>query len=228
MSERSDTTARERTIRSMLSIVRRMAARLKRLVPSLELDDLIGDGSIGLIRAVDSFDPERGPTLEHYARRLILGAMLNGVRRMDPVSERARRLARTGENHRYAVAAERGSLPGPAEIEQACPGYRLALVATRTGQPLSLDIPLPDGERLVCDWGGDPARIHERRYEQAALCALVDSLAPRDRAIVVQHYFGGRSLRAIGRGLDVSPQRISQLHRRAIALLQERAHAAPH
>ena len=77
------------------------------MVPSLDVDDLVGDGSIGLIRAVDSFDPLRGPQLDDYARRLIVGAMLNGIRRMDPVSERARRIVRDGENRRYALAAAR-------------------------------------------------------------------------------------------------------------------------
>ncbi len=220
--------ARERDIRALLPLVRRAAARLKRLVPSLDLDDLVGDGSIGLIRAVDSFDPHRGPTLEQYARRLILGAMLNGVRRMDPVSERARRLARDGENHRYGAEAQRGGVPSRAETERAFPGYIRALAATRWGQPLSLDAPLPEGERLGFDWSGDPASIVERRAGDAALCALVDGLSPRQRAVVLQHYYAGRSLRAIGRRLAISPQRTSQLHRRAIDLLRARADAARH
>ena len=54
-------------------------------------DDLLGDGALGLIRAVDTYDPLRGATLEAYARKLIAGAMLNGLRKLDPVSERVRR-----------------------------------------------------------------------------------------------------------------------------------------
>ena len=227
MNQAPNTEAREEAIRAMFPLVKRAAARLKRLVPSLDLDDLIGDGSVGLIRAVDSFDPARGPSLEQYARRLVLGAMLNGVRRMDPVSERSRRIARDGENRRYAAAVERGSLPSRAETERVSPGYMRAIAAAHWGQPLSLDSPLPDGERLVDDWSADPARLYERRFEDAALCALVDGLPPRQRAIVLQHYFAGRSLRAIGRQLAISPQRASQLHRSAIAALQAGAHAAP-
>ena len=69
---------REDKIRALLPFVKRIARRIKRLVPGFELDDLVGDGSLGLIRAVDSYDPSRGPTLQQYARRLIVGAMLNG------------------------------------------------------------------------------------------------------------------------------------------------------
>ena len=74
--------AREERIRALLPMVRQIARRVHRMVPMSDAEDLIGDGCVGLIRAVDGFDPTRGVPLEHYARRLILGSVLNGVRRM--------------------------------------------------------------------------------------------------------------------------------------------------
>ena len=222
-----DAVAREERVRTLLPLVRRLARRLKRLVPSLDADDLVGDGCVGLIRAVDSFDPLRGPQLAEYARRLVVGAMLNGIRRMDPVSERARRLVRDGENRRYALAAERGGVPSTREMEGHAPGYRRALAAVYRGQPLSLDAPLPIGESLGLNWNDDPARIVERRLEGTRLAALVDGLPRRQREIVLLHYFGGTSLRAVGRRLAISPQRASQLHLAAIAKLKREAHATP-
>ncbi|HZY99902.1 MAG TPA: sigma-70 family RNA polymerase sigma factor [Candidatus Baltobacteraceae bacterium] len=218
---------RDATIASYLPLVRKIARRIKRLVSGLDLDDLIGDGSVGLIRAIDTFDPQRGPLLRQYARRLIVGAMLNGIRRMDPVSERARRIARDGENRRYAIAMERGELPSMAEMNRHTPGFERAVAATHWGQPLSLDAPLPEGESVVTNWHEDPARVVESRQDRAALERLVESLPPRQRRIVAAHYFGGRSLRAIGEQLAVSPQRVSQLHLNAISSLRERARAAP-
>ncbi|MBV8531161.1 MAG: sigma-70 family RNA polymerase sigma factor [Candidatus Eremiobacteraeota bacterium] len=219
---------REQSVRALLPLVRRLARRLKRFVPSLDVDDLVGDGCIGLIRAIDSFDPTRGPQLPEYARRLIVGAMLNGIRRMDPVSERARRIVRDGENQRYALAAARGEVPGAEEMEVRCPGYRRALAAAYRGQPLSLDAPLPAGEALARDWGDDPAQIVERRSERAWLAAQIAALPPRHRAVVLMHYFNGTSLRTVGRQLAISPQRASQLHISAIARLKRRVHAAAH
>ncbi len=218
---------REERIRELMPLTRKLARRLKRLVPNFDVDDLVGDGCVGLIRAVDSFDPGRGPRLDEYARRLIVGSMLNGIRRMDPVSERARRIVRDGENRRYAIAAERGEVPSAAEMEQRCPGYRRAVAAAYRGQPLSLDAPLPIGEALSGDWGEDPARIVAQRSESEHLDALLSGLPPRQRQVVVMHYFGGKSLRTVGKQLAISPQRASQLHISAIAALKRHAHAAP-
>jgi RNA polymerase sigma factor FliA len=227
-----DVDEREERVRTLLPMTRRLARRLKRLVPNLDMDDLVGDGCVGMIRAVDSFDPLRGPSLEDYARRLIVGAMLNGIRRMDPVSERARRIIRAGENQRYAIAAERGDVPSAREMDLRCPGYRRAVAAAYRGQPLSLDAPLPIGESLSGDWSDDPGRIVEHRCESERLAALVDGLPPRQRQVVLLHYYSGKSLRAIGRQLAISPQRASQLHTSAIAglkrLSERQTHAAAH
>jgi RNA polymerase sigma factor FliA len=219
---------RDEQIRSLLPIVKKLARRLKRLVPTFDFDDLVGDGSVGLIRAVDSFDPYRGPELGDYARRLIIGAMLNGIRRLDPVSERARRIVRDGENQRYSIAAALGAVPTSSEMEQRCPGYRRAIAAVYRGQPLSLDAPLPLGESLVNDWGDDPARIVERRSESAQLAALIEGLPRRQREVVLLHYYNGSSLRSVGKRLAISAQRASQLHLSAIAKLKRESHASPY
>ena len=227
-----ETDEREERVRTLLPMTRRLARRLKRLVPNFDMDDLVGDGCVGMIRAVDSFDPLRGPRLEEYARRLIVGAMLNGIRRMDPVSERSRRIVRDGENQRYAIAAERGDVPSAQEMDARCPGYRRAVAAAYCGQPLSLDAPLPIGESLSGDWSDDPGRIVENRSERARLAALVEGLPTRQRQVVRLHYYNGKSLRAIGRQMAISPQRASQLHTSAIAglkrLSQRQPYAAPH
>ena len=79
-------------------------AQLNDVLKSLTAVDL-GDGRVSSVRynsiapldAVDAFDPKLGPSLEGYARRIALGAMLNGIRRLDPVSERVRRVIRIAE-----------------------------------------------------------------------------------------------------------------------------------
>ncbi|MEO9171274.1 MAG: sigma-70 family RNA polymerase sigma factor [Candidatus Baltobacteraceae bacterium] len=212
---------REARIRALLPLVRRVARRVRRLVPSADLDDLIGDGSIGLIRAVDSFDASRGPSLEQYAHSVVAGSMLNGIRRMDPVSERARRAVRNGETSRYRIALDWGRIPSVEEIDGIAPGFARATVAAHRSQPLSLDSPLPEGEKLGGDWSCDPAQIVEERLKVGTIRAALHLLPERQRKLVHEHYFVERSLRDIGKRMRISPQRASQLHLAAIAKMKK-------
>lgn len=221
-----DQLDRESLIRRYFPLVKRIARRIHRLVPTVDVNDLIGDGSIGLIRAVDHFDPVRGPSLEQYAKQLIVGAMLNGIRRMDPVSERARRTLRDGESERYRIAVERGSVPTNLEMEHVCPGFARASIAAHRGVPLSIDAPLPEGERIANDWSNDPATVVLESEDHHELRALLDRLPPRQRDLVCAHYFSEDSLRDIGKRMRISPQRASQLHLAAIAALRKTVNAA--
>lgn len=210
------TEGREAAIRRLLPLVRRIARRIVRLVPGSDLDDLIGDGCIGVIRAVDAFDPSLGPSLEQYARQIALGAMLNGVRRLDPVSERVRRVIRIAERERYALAVERGALPTYGEMEARHPALLRARTDAHRGSPLSLDAPLPPESGAAPSGGADPADVMLAGAERERIHAAIETLPERQRAIVVAHYFDEQPLRALSEGMRVSPQRVSQLHVDAI------------
>jgi RNA polymerase sigma factor FliA len=212
-------SAREEAIRDLFPLVRRVARRVQRVVPSADLDDLIGDGSIGLIRAVDTYDCRRG-SLQHYARRLVIGAMLNGLRRMDPISERARRTLREAERARQQLAQERGAMPPMLEMEDRTPGLRAARAAAYRHTPLSLEgVFVSDGPAFA-DSGGDPARVAVAAGERREIVEAIDLLPERQRNIIALHYYSRVSLHAIGTRLNVSPQRVSQLHLRALAKLR--------
>ncbi len=212
---------REAAVCELLPVVRQIARRVQRMVPSADLDDLIGDGSVGLVRAVDAFDPARGIPLEQYARRMILGAILNGVRRMDPVSERIRRTMRVAERSRFVLAQETGTLPALGEMERLVVGLSRARAEAHRRIPLSLDAPLPSGERLEPDRTGDPQAIVGERLERARIRTAIAALPARQRAIVVAHYFAERRLRSLVEPMRISPQRVSQLHLMALERLRD-------
>lgn len=212
---------REKQIRDLFPMVKKIARRVSRMVPGSDVDDLVGEGCVGLIRAVDSFDPMRGPSLEHYASRVVAGAMLNGIRRLDPVSERVRRDVREAERERYAIASHTGALPSQLEMEKRRPGLRRATIHAYRYAPVSLDAPLPLDEQLSGDWGADPAEIVSQRVRNEAVRRAVSSLSPRHRKLLASHYFAEQSLHSISKAMDVSPQRVSQLHIAAIAKLKK-------
>ena len=212
---------REATIRTLLPMVRTIARRIVRMVPGSDLDDLVGDGCVGLIRAVDAFDPQRGISLEHYARRVVAGAMLNGVRRLDPVSERVRRSVRLAERDRYAVAAQRGAFPAEAESSSGIRAWGKR-GSTRTAGRRSRSTrrcPSGNGSRTR---GARTRRCTSSRPVNASVWLPPSARCRRQRAIVVSHYFAERSLRVLSDEWR-SPQRISQLHRTAIERIRSTA-----
>ncbi len=211
---------RDATISDLYPLVRAIARRIARMVSGADADDLAGDGAIGLIRAVDSFDPTRGTTLETYARKLIVGAMLNGLRRLDPVSERVRRTLRQAEERRYRLAQERGTLPAFNELERDDDRIRRARVAAFRQAALSLDAPLAGRHDPLADWKSEPSTRAGERAKRTALLEAVALLPERQRRIVALHYGSELSLHAIGATMRVSPQRVSQLHINALVRLR--------
>lgn len=211
---------RDDRIRALLPLVRSIARRVHRMVPGQDLDDLVGDGNLGLIRAVDGFDETRAVPLEAYARPVILGAMLNGIRRLDPVSERVRRTVRRADEARFRIAAEEGRLPAESEMERRIAGYARARGEAHRGTALSLDAPLPLGEHETVEWHADPQRIVEQHAHRATVAAAVADLPARHRRVIALHYFGERALRSLARPLGISTQRVSQLHLAALKRLR--------
>jgi RNA polymerase sigma factor for flagellar operon FliA len=208
--------------------LRRWAGRVSRSVNgAAEMDDLIGDGSVGLVRAIDNYDPVYGTTLEQYARRVCLGAMLNGLRRMDPLSERLRRTIRLAERTRFARAQELGRLETESELERSVPKLRRARELARAVATLSLDVPYGIDPAALADPSGEPSDHALRASVKRELRDAIDALPQRHRQVMALHYYGEVSMHAIARQMEISPQRVSQIHRSALKKLRRNVGAAP-
>jgi RNA polymerase sigma factor for flagellar operon FliA len=218
---------REAAIHELMPLVRRLARRILRLMPAADEDDLVGDGCLGLIRAVDTFDPERHVPLASYARSVIVGAMLNGIRRRDPVSERVRRRLRRAEAERLRLAQSAGRMPTAAEMEARIPGLSGARRVAHAAACLSLDAALTHEQGGLLDFGADPARLVLERAAQRELQVAIAKLPERQRRVVMLHYYQNQPLNAIGRSMSISPQRASQLHCEAMRRLRAGFAAPP-
>jgi len=212
---------RTHAVETFFPKLRRWAGRVSRSVnAAVEVDDLIGDGSIGLLRAIDTYDPKYGTTLEQYARRLCFGAMLNGLRRMDPVSERVRRTLRLADRERFERAQLLGRLETMGELERKNPKLRRAREMAFALSTLSLDRSLPLESGALADSTSEPAERAVRSSIRRELRDAIDLLPARQRQVMALYYYGEHSLHAIGRSMKISAQRVSQIHAKALGRLR--------
>ncbi|MBC5810716.1 MAG: sigma-70 family RNA polymerase sigma factor [Candidatus Eremiobacteraeota bacterium] len=216
---------REAEVERLFPLLRRVALRVARIVPFADLDDLIGDGALGLLRAIDTYDARRGTSLPQYARHIIAGAMLNGLRRNDVISERVRRTLRQAENRRFALAQIYGRLPTLGELERQDAALANARRLANRHSTFSFDNPhIPERCLISEDEATEDCALRLVRYGEVR--SAVASLPPREREVVTLHYGQSLSMRAIGRRMNISKQRASQLHTGAISRLRTRLPAA--
>jgi RNA polymerase sigma factor for flagellar operon FliA len=142
---------REQLILAQLPQVRLIATRIYHRCPKqVELDDLVSAGTLGLIHAVDRYSPERGCLLKTLAEHRIRGAILDYLRRLDPLSRSARRFVKERAKTYLRLESELGRSPDSAELAEALglsiERYRKFEWAVRAAHVVSLD----SLDRKVC------------------------------------------------------------------------------
>lgn len=143
MSTVSVSLDREKLILAHLPLVHLLAKRLHQRCPrQVEFDDLISAGTLGLIQAVDRFQPERGFLLKTLAEHRIRGAMLDYLRKLDPLPRSVRAFVRRRDDFRLVLEIELGRPPEPEEIaerlEISIERYRRLECIARAAQTVSL------------------------------------------------------------------------------------------
>ncbi len=211
------------------SLVQRIAHHLAaRLPASVEVDDLVQAGMIGLIEASRSYDADQGASFETYASIRIRGAMIDEVRRGDWVPRSVHRRARQAAATVRAIEQRTGRAASPTEVaasmEMSVPEYlRLMEDATR-GHVLSLESHIEDnGEpRLAASGGPTPEKLFEQEEFRGQLIGAIDQLPERERLVLSLYYEQELNLKEIGAVLGVSESRVCQIHGQAMVRLRGR------
>lgn len=233
--ETGDAKIRERLVLAYLHLVKYVAGRMAIGLPStVDYDDLVSYGIFGLMDAVEKYDSERGVKFASYASTRIRGAILDGLRATDwvprSVRHKARRLAQT-------MAELEGKLGRPAtdeEVQRAMgidsEEYSKLLQDVAATTLLSLDEPWSeggsDGEKLSLadmvpdETYDDPASRVTRDAVLEVLAEAIVALPERERLVITLYYYEELTLKEIGKILDVSESRVSQLHTKALSRLR--------
>ena len=229
--ERS-TEERDELILEHLPQVTWIAARIhEKLPPSIELEDLVSAGIVGLLAAVDNFDPGRNASLKTYAEFKIRGAILDSIRGLDGVPIHKRKRLKQVQDAIATLEQKLQRAPAQEEIAAAlgisAEEYAEWMVDLRGVSLGTLRITEDGNEIELLDQvaGGEedsPARRLERAELQKVISEGMQKMPENERTVLSLYYNEGLNLREIAGVMDFHLTRIWQL--RAQGILRLRAY----
>jgi RNA polymerase sigma factor FliA len=229
-----DPAERERLLTDHLPDVRYIAQRIHdRLPVQVPIEDLIHAGIIGLIEAVDRFDPSKDTQLGTYAKFRIRGAILDSLRATDWSPRSLRKRRRAIEEANRTLSGELGRAPTEAELAEKLSMSLVdfqKLLTQLNGLNLgSLDTSC-DGDAQEEDTfayrpnglGEDPFFMCLKGELKSLLTEAIGILGERERQVVSLYYFEELTMKEVGAALEIGESRVSQIHSLAIVRLRER------
>jgi RNA polymerase sigma factor for flagellar operon FliA len=229
-------SSRERLIMTYEPLVKFVKGRVGASLPrSIDQNDLVSSGCIGLIAALERFDYGRDVKFETYAFSRIRGAMLDELRARDWVPRSVRAKARELEQATTKLQSDLGRPPTTEELAahldtdvetvlhsvsvSTAPAVigldDLMTVTNEEGDTMSLLETLQDTDVE------QPGEELERQCIREHLREAIESLGDQDRTVIVLYYLKGQTLAKIGAELGVSESRASQVHSKAIRELRQ-------
>ena len=215
----------DRLVEQYAPLVKRIAYHLLgRLPSSVQVEDLMQAGMIGLLEASRKFDFGKGASFETYAGIRIRGAMLDEVRKGDWAPRSVHRNTRMVSDAMRAVEARLGrdakDHEVAAELDMSLEEYYAILSDTAGSKLFRFDDLLESGAPADVQGGEEPlSGLQDERF-RAALVEAIDGLPERERLLLSLYYDEELNLKEIGAVLGVSESRVSQLHSQCAARLR--------
>ncbi|ONM44104.1 RNA polymerase sigma factor FliA [Halopseudomonas pachastrellae] len=215
----------DRLVEQYAPLVKRIAYHLLgRLPSSVQVEDLMQAGMIGLLEASRKFDFGKGASFETYAGIRIRGAMLDEVRKGDWAPRSVHRNTRMVSDALRAVEARLGrdakDHEVAVELDMSLEEYYAILSDTAGSKLFSFDDLLEAGAPADVQGGEEPlSGLQDERF-RAALVEAIDGLPERERLLLSLYYDEELNLKEIGAVLGVSESRVSQLHSQCAARLR--------
>lgn len=231
-----DPGLRDLLVTANIALVRQVAGRLVLQLPScVELGDLEGAGAVGLLHAVENYDPDQQVEFASYAQHRIRGAILDDLRAQDFAPRSLRAKAREIEQTLFKLEGSFGREPTDDEVASALgierDAYRRQLSEIRGMVLMSLDEPSAEaegseGNRLARELSDrthrDPFVSAVFRERVQLLGKIIERLPTQERLVLTLYYYEELTMKEIGRVLEVSESRVSQIHTSAILRVRAR------
>lgn len=230
--EDGDMDARRDLIEEYLPLTRYVASQMsQRLPPSVEFDDLVAYGTIGLFDAIEKFDPEKGVKFGTYAVNRIRGAILDELRSLDWVPRSVRTKARSMDTASSNLGQRLGRSPTDEELagEMGLNLEELGEVAADSvpASVVGLEEPVDGGEgeqtvleTIIDPSADDPLSTRVGGEIAETLAGVVAHLDRRHRLILALYCVEELTLSEIGDVIGVTESRVCQMHTRTVAALQ--------
>jgi len=230
--EKDDAKAREQIIMKYAYLAKYVVDRMCiRTSNVMAYDDLVSYAVIGLINAVERFDPYRAIKFQTYAITRIRGAVLDALKSMDWLPRGMREAGQEMTRTMARLEAETGRTPSDEEVAAAMDVSidELGRIVTSTGQSamLSLEELISTGEDYSSEsglgngsYGGiDPSSSAEAQERKRLLAKAIDELPEREKMVVSLYYKEGLTLKEIAEVLSVTESRACQIHSKAMIRL---------
>lgn len=231
MYKASELQDKNQCLRDFAPLVKRLAHQMMSKLPySVQIDDIIQAGMMGLLDAANRYDEVHGAQFETYATQRIRGAMLDELRSADWLPRSLRRDMRRIEQAVSRLQQKLGCAPNEsqvaAELEVTLQEYQQMLQEARGSQLIYYeDFQDEDHDDFFERFeftheGNDPLALLQDERFKAELMRAIDVLPERERMLMGMIYEQEMNLREVGEVFGVSESRISQLHSQAVVRLR--------
>ena len=222
-------TGRDQLLFDHMPLVQRIAYHLlARLHDSVQIDDLLQAGVVGLIEASQNFDPTKGASFETFAGIRIRGAMLDEVRRGDwaprSVHRNARRIAQAINQCEKHLGRDGRSEEIAAVLGVSMDEYQSMLADVSHSKLLGFEEIGIDFDQIIFGDKHQDSPEHMATHEsfKNALEVAIESLPPREKQVFSLYYLEEFNLKEIGVTLNVSESRVCQIHSQAMLRLRNK------
>ncbi|MBI5643113.1 MAG: FliA/WhiG family RNA polymerase sigma factor [Deltaproteobacteria bacterium] len=220
-----DTAKRDKLIEDNIHLVKIIAYQVAvNLPPHIDVNDLIGSGTIGLLESIDRFDPSKGVQFNTYASIRIRGAIMDELRSMDWMTRSMRDKSNQLEKAYGEIERRTGR---PAEVDEVAKFLEISTDELHTilGQVSALSVlnledmginHYDEGmDILDCikdPEGKDPMTIVKFNELKRRIAEAVETLPEKEKLIISLYYYDELTLKEIGKVLDITESRVCQLH----------------